>query len=802
MNKLTLRSVTISNFRRLRGMHKLPLDAPIVLIYGQNGTGKTSVLSAIELALTGEIRSMRRQDEHYTAHLPRYGETFATLSVEVADRNGEVRPPTIMTVGGNKIKGPPALSAEEAQFYAERSYLDQVSLGQLLELYQYTERNEESSLARFVNELLGLDQLDALRIGLLDATHLTKFKKLSKAYSHALEEAKRSTRQLDDATAELEEVNADLTRLRRDAQRQLAAAGYEIETDASTVTVREVRSLLADEHSVEEVKAAQERIRSLTELGGRIKGLATRTGVARLEEAKTAAVVANAQYESWRNEHERPIAEIRREAAMLGLESGIPLQTSLETEIKRRDLQLARQQQFAVKSAELTSNIAELGTALTALDGEIAQTEVRTGSLASRLALLRDEVTDDICPVCDRDYSELGRGHLRAHIERKIDEITTKGRELVRLREQRDGVRVELRSAQQGLAALEGETFPEEVLEGIANSRAKAIALRDRLESLADMIKTGASLRSHMQQAQADAEELKDLEHQTGVVVSMLREHASALGATSAQPNETAGRLWRRVSDVAAQNLAEIRNRHEAWGEARPTLARIDELETLAKQRTVLIAHKAQEKWRWKQQIAEAERRREVARQIHKAASDTRTAIVQRVFTESLNKVWRDVFVRLSPSEPFVPAFGIPTSTRTALHLRLETIHRSGGKAGTPATMLSAGNLNTAALSLFIALHLAVDPLVRCLVFDDPVQSMDEVHVAQFAGLLRALSKYHHRQTVVAVHERELFEYLALELSPAFEGDKLITIELGHDDSSEGAIVTRRTWIPDEAVAV
>ena len=668
--------------------------------------------------------------------------------------------------------------------------------------YQYTEGNEESSLARFVNGLLGLDRLNALRSGLLDATHLAKFKKLSEAYVYALEEAKRSTRQLDEATAELEGVNADLTRLRSDVQRLLPAAGIEIATDDSTVSVREVRSLLADERLVEEVEVAQERIRSLSELGGRIKGLATRTGVARLEEAKAAAVVADAQYECWRNEYEGPIAEIRREAAMLGLESGIPLQASFETEIKRRDRQLARQQQIAVKSAELTPRVADLGTALTALDGEIAQTEVRAGSLASGLALLRDEVTDDLCPVCDRDYSELGRGHLHAHVERKIDEITTKGRELVRLREQRDGVRVELQSAQRGLAVLEGETFPEEALEGIASGRAKAIALRDRLESLADVIKTGASLRRHMQQAQADAEELEGLEYQTGVVMSMLREHASALGATSAQPDETAERLWRRVSDLAAQRLAEIRNRHEARGEARATLARIDKLETRAKQLTVLIAHKAQEKWRWKQQIAEAERRREVACQIHAAASDTRKAIVQRVFTESLNKVWRDVFVRLAPSEPFVPAFGIPTSTKTALRLRLETIHHSGGKAGTPATMLSSGNLNTAALSLFIALHLAVEPLVPCLVFDDPIQSMDEVHVVHFAGLLRVLSKHHHRQIVVAVHERELFEYLALELSPAFEGDELITIELGHDDSSEGAIVKRRSWIPDEAVAV
>lgn len=116
--------------------------------------------------------------------------------------------------------------------------------------------------------------------------------------------------------------------------------------------------------------------------------------------------------------------------------------------------------------------------------------------------------------------------------------------------------------------------------------------------------------------------------------------------------------------------------------------------------------------------------------------------------------------------------------------------------------MLSAGNLNTAALSLFIALHLAVEPLVPCLVLDDPVQSMDEVHVAQFAGLIRVLSKNHARQVVIAVHERELFQYLALELSPAFQGDELITIELGERSEDEDGGVSRHSWSPDSAIAV
>ena len=113
-----------------------------------------------------------------------------------------------------------------------------------------------------------------------------------------------------------------------------------------------------------------------------------------------------------------------------------------------------------------------------------------------------------------------------------------------------------------------------------------------------------------------------------------------------------------------------------------------------------------------------------------------------------------------------------------------------------------AGNLNTAALSLFLALHLAVEPKVPCLVFDDPVQAMDEVHISQFAGLIRVLSKHHRRQVVVAVHERELFEYLSLELSPAYEGDELLTIELGDRATDQRERVFRHKWQPDMAIAM
>jgi exonuclease SbcC len=190
------------------------------------------------------------------------------------------------------------------------------------------------------------------------------------------------------------------------------------------------------------------------------------------------------------------------------------------------------------------------------------------------------------------------------------------------------------------------------------------------------------------------------------------------------------------------------------------------------------------------------------ARELAKRARAARTETVRRVFNHALNTVWEDLFVRLAPEELFVPAFALPEDDGGPVEATLETHYKTGGKGGNPRAMLSAGNLNTAALTLFLALHLSVAPTLPWLVIDDPIQSMDEVHIAQLAALLRTLSKAHHRQVIIAVHEKPLLDYLALELSPAFPTDRLITIELSRSASGETLMrYEPRVWQPDTAIA-
>ncbi|MCB1547595.1 MAG: AAA family ATPase, partial [Hyphomicrobiaceae bacterium] len=164
-------SLTVRNFRSIRGDVTISLDAPTVLIHGPNGTGKTSLLSAIELGLTGAVASLARFDPSYLTYLPHKLSPDSSAHVLIqADEKLCEGSGGRLTANGSTIQGEGRLSEEQARFYTERCYLAQASLGRLLEIYEHQDaRNTDSPLTRFVKEMLGLDALDAL----IDGLHLS-----------------------------------------------------------------------------------------------------------------------------------------------------------------------------------------------------------------------------------------------------------------------------------------------------------------------------------------------------------------------------------------------------------------------------------------------------------------------------------------------------------------------------------------------------------------------------------------------------------------------------------------------------
>ena len=134
MSDLLLTELDVTNFRSIRGQIHVPLDARVVLIHGENGAGKTSLLSAIELALTGSIPSLRRADPDYAQQLLHRSTDQGNVTVKTTSAGSDQRyEARLDETGAHSVA---ALEHQFAAFFTERTYLPQSLLGQLLQIYQ------------------------------------------------------------------------------------------------------------------------------------------------------------------------------------------------------------------------------------------------------------------------------------------------------------------------------------------------------------------------------------------------------------------------------------------------------------------------------------------------------------------------------------------------------------------------------------------------------------------------------------------------------------------------------------------
>ncbi len=435
------------------------------------------------------------------------------------------------------------------------------------------------------------------------------------------------------------------------------------------------------------------------------------------------------------------------------------------------------------------------------LNKDLAGAAKDAKTLANALAGVVPHISGETCPVCDRDFADQDAGPLSAHIAAKIASLTNEAGRLQALAAERAEESKRLTDAQRELlSAVNGQLSTEDLAENTIRKTQMA-DLAQQLRDLESAANEGARLLAAATEAR---QALVFARRRADLTVSMLPEIETAVQRVVEQPTSSFVDIVQALDEALRLTDARFGNvervvalRIEALSRLENRMRDLEQIRTLRADSERSVKRMASVN----DALKEVEASRDQAKKVSEAANTVRSTIVKKVFSTSLNKVWRDLFVRLAPSEHFVPAFRLPHGPGGKIEAVLETLHRSGKASGSPGAMLSQGNLNTAALTLFLALHLSVPLRMPWLVLDDPVQSMDDVHIAQFAALLRTLSKSVGRQVVIAVHERALFDYLTLELSPAFPGDSLITVEITRNFSNE-AVVTPQIFSYEEDRAI
>lgn len=804
-----IRSISVTDFRSIRGSISVPLDAPVVIIHGPNGSGKTSLLSAIELGLAGQVPSLARVDPNYVGHLVHKEADRSVIQVS-ADGPGQHELTASLNVSRSEISGQPLLGRELARFYSERCFLAQATLGRLLELYEDKDaRRSDSRLTKFVKDLLGLDQLDALIDGLHDAGDVRRLRTTVPAFWEARENVPSLEREIQRLQSEFASVvNAEM--LAEEATKELLSGLSIPATFLADTTALSQRLNSASEEG--ELQRLAGHSRSLGSIELQWSSMTEHAGQANTEvEARAAASASGLK--AWEATDGQLLSDIFNAAAKLFPDRQIiseegpdsryrSVVRAVQAERERIDQLLELSAANEIKLENLNQDIERAQARGLLLEQQLAEHVQDAGQLAKVLSEVLPHVHSEDCPVCGRDFAEVSRTDLRAHVTDRINQLARHASSLQALSNERAQTLSALAGAKRQREALEGLRLEASVRDDAKTRQAQLSEIAQSLVGLEESAAAGQRLTEENVVASRALTSLHARDFQGAAIREMLVDIAEALSLGTPEESESVAETVARLSTRISMRTAELEKSLAARRRALVQLTEVDSFrarrqsfEKEIQEFEARIAELSEKKERAEKQLLDA-------RELAKRAREVRTNIVRRVFNDSLNSIWRELFVRLAPEEPFVPSFALPENPSGAVEAVLETLYRSGGKGGNPRAMLSAGNLNTAALTLFLSLHLSVVPQLPWLVIDDPVQSMDEVHIAQFAALLRTLSKEHGRQVIIAVHEKQLFDYLALELAPAYPNDRLITVEMSR--GADGTTLMNYSpviWRPDTAIA-
>jgi DNA repair protein SbcC/Rad50 len=473
---------------------------------------------------------------------------------------------------------------------------------------------------------------------------------------------------------------------------------------------------------------------------------------------------------------------------------------AINQEISRCNREIEQDRNAAAEIKKIVDDIAGQRERVSALEAQISSAVRNSDALHQVLTALLPHIHGEHCPVCGRDYSEVSSQSLSAKLSTDILKLAGEARALEEAVNEKGRLEATISSLEGQAKALTIRLLKDEARSELLDRVSDLSEARSKLDGLAVEVRQAAEKLSTAARARTRLTEFSRREQRFTSIRQRLREIAQLIGV-ELNPSESPSNWIVDIERTLREQEVSLIQRQQSKELASDLLNKVLNVRAAVTREKQKLASAEAERDDLGNTLEVVRARRLLAKEVLEAAQRARVDVVRRVFNTSLNVIWRELFVRLAPYERFIPAFAVPDEQHLPLIAQLQTIERGGRPSGTPAIMLSAANLNVAALTLFLALNLAVEPKLDCVILDDPVQSMDEMHIAQFAALLRSLSREQQRQVIISVHEKPLFEYLRLELSPAYEGDKLITVELGQEQQDKTSAVCKTyDWSPERAV--
>ena len=499
-----LRSITVTDFRSIRGSVSVQLDAPVVLIHGQNGAGKTSILSAIELGLTGEVHSLSRGDTDYITHLPHKSGNQGRVSLTVDGLGGQSQTADLIVTRGG-VQNKHLLGVELSRFFTERCYLAQSTLGRLLEIYQHQERKSDSALTKFVKDLLGLDQLEALIDGLHSAGDVRRLRLLAPSYwAASKDDIPKIEGELFKLAAEQTQLETTIASSRLRVQ-QYSATRYPDNPSAATTPETALQFVLDDQEEAQLQLIARAR-RDLQASAAQWSLLVQNTQAVERASVEAEEGEARAALDAWRHITGKALETIHQE--IMSIFPDIPSPSvgdpelarsvahqAINTELQRITSLLARDATDGARLSELNQSIEQGKARTSVLDNQIAESAGLTTGLAQLLAQLVPHIQTEDCPVCGRDYREISSSPLQAHVSEHIASLTAQAGRLKALATDKAQTAGLVTAAEREHAEILNRKLTPELRDQMKTRRARFEELMAKLRGLESATTEGVALQ-------------------------------------------------------------------------------------------------------------------------------------------------------------------------------------------------------------------------------------------------------------------------------------------------------------------
>ena len=375
--------------------------------------------------------------------------------------------------------------------------------------------------------------------------------------------------------------------------------------------------------------------------------------------AEGVITAAQAEVERWQTEHGVRLTELLewtwREMVGPAPDLRSPVR-AIDESLEALEVSIERVRQVSAREAALLSEQHAVASQVDSLEERHRLAEAQISAAipdldewARLIAEIASRIDSQVCPICDRDFGEADSGQLADHVAEKLSRLTRESQRLSELTEVRTQVERELAIARDRRDQITDElaglpTGTEEREFRLTEAAAELNALRATAVPIAEAIER----INDSQLILADERLRNSIGQEIAAAVARIRARIAKRGAAQPETTDPAQlSAWlddeiaeserrRRTRDRAGVQLESLRSVSAELGELRA------ELESLA--------HRRREVERC---LNAARAVRESAKSLQRSAETTHDAVIRSVFNQSLNAVWRDLFIRLAPGEPF-----------------------------------------------------------------------------------------------------------------------------------------------------